>query len=135
MSTGHKLPLRLKSKPKLVVKPKLSQIEQLFGLLDQFVLGDLMDLLHPDDISHLAKYTPKNPVIQERYKSNETRKKNNPKLCEQCLKQNGKIKQLLGVRLCDDCNQLPEYQLICKTTAKKTYTLTETDSGIIYLRS
>lgn len=49
------------------------------------------------------------------------------KLCDECLLEKGKIHPTFDMRLCDACRKLSKYKLICKSTAKSRYQLTEKD--------
>lgn len=93
-----------------------------FYLLDQFVLGYICKFLHKSDIINLAKAIPHRVFIDKVKQI-----KQFPKRCASCLERDGTCHQLHNIRLCTECRQLPQYKLVCKTTAKKAYFLTDKD--------
>lgn len=46
-------------------------------------------------------------------------------LCDECSNSVGKASKTFGIRICDTCKDLEKYRLVCKSTAIKTYFLTE----------
>jgi len=49
------------------------------------------------------------------------------KICHECFKKNGTKKKFFNKVLCDECNSLDKYKLVCKSTALKEYYLTDDD--------
>lgn len=47
--------------------------------------------------------------------------------CDVCDQIPSRYNNIFNKYLCKDCNQLPEYKIICKTTAKNKYFLTDKD--------
>lgn len=103
----------------------------LFNSLDVYLLRKLMSYLLPADLVSFSKYYPHNALVNKVSENQQIIKKN-PKICEVCMEEDGKIFKIFGMRLCDQCRELPAYTLICKTTAKKQYHLTDKEiSGLV----
>lgn len=121
----HKLKLTLKtSKIKLILKAKKSSNP--FDLFDQYLIDKILGYLKPNDVINLADAVPHSLITQ---KANDIKRirQQHPTICPICLKHDGHIIHVLQLRLCKQCSELPEFKLICKSTAKNEYYLTEND--------
>jgi len=49
------------------------------------------------------------------------------KLCQVCFEVPGTFSRYYDIKICKLCKSLPDYHMICKTTAKKKYTLSDKD--------
>jgi len=117
MLTKNKIKLRLK-------QPVQPVPTCLFNLLDVYLLDEVISYLLPVDIINFSKCYP-HQFLRNRSDHIQQIWKTHPEYCEICLKRDGKIAKWLDLRLCDECCELPSYKLICKTTIKKQYCLTD----------